>query len=80
MTITAVGEPVEPDPGRTWRQIDEERMSGRHETGWATSVDQNTPARTAGFSLDGWAGWTTDGRAWRRSTSPGGKWDSGSVD
>jgi photosystem II stability/assembly factor-like uncharacterized protein len=34
----------------------------------------------ASFSLDGLAGWTTDGRTWKRFTSLGRNWDFGSVD
>jgi photosystem II stability/assembly factor-like uncharacterized protein len=68
------------DKGRTWTRIDDNTIAGRDETGWATSVDQNAPARMASFSLDGTAGWTTDGRAWKRFTSLGRNWDFGSVD
>ena len=53
------------DQGVTWERIDEDHVSGRDETGWATSADQNTPTRMASFSLDGLAGWTTDGRQTR---------------
>lgn len=49
-------------------------------TGWATSADQNAPTRMASFSLDGTAGWTTDGRNWKRFTDLGRNWDYGSVD
>ena len=48
------------DQGKTWRRIDNNTISGRDETGWATSVDQNAPTRMASFSLDGSAGWTTE--------------------
>ena len=68
------------DQGKTWRRIDEDCVSGRDETGWATTVDQNRPTRMASFSLDGSAGWTTDGRTWRRFTGLGRNWDFGSVD
>ena len=68
------------DKGANWRQIDEKTISGRDETGWATSVDQNAPGRIASFSLDGTAGWTTDGMTWKRFTSLGRNWDFGSVD
>ena len=66
--------------GKTWQRIDHDTISGRDETGWATSVDQNAPARMASFSLDGTAGWTPDGRTWKRFTSLGRNWDFGSVD
>ena len=68
------------DQGRSWTRIDGETISGRDETGWATSVDQNAPGRMASFSLDGSAGWTTDGLHWKRFTTLGRNWDFGSVD
>lgn len=68
------------DRGRNWNRIDGEVVTGRDETGWATSVDQNAPGRMVSFSLDGDAGWTTDGVHWRRFTSLGRNWDFGSVD
>jgi len=68
------------DKGRNWQRIDDDTISGRDETGWATSVDQNSPGRIASFSLDGSAGWTTDGTNWKRFTSLGRNWDFGSVD
>jgi hypothetical protein len=68
------------DQGKTWQRIDDNTISGRDETGWATSMDQNAPNRMASFSLDGTAGWTTDGRTWKRFTSLGRNWDFGSVD
>jgi hypothetical protein len=68
------------DKGKTWQRIDENIISGRDETGWATSVDQNAPGRIASFSLDGTAGWTTNGLAWQQFKSLGRNWDFGSVD
>jgi photosystem II stability/assembly factor-like uncharacterized protein len=68
------------DQGANWRRIDGDTVSGRDETGWATSVDQNVPGRMASFSLDGTAGWTVDGRGWKAFTSLGRNWDFGSVD
>jgi len=68
------------DKGKNWQQIDDNTISGRDETGWATSADQNAPMRIASFSLDGLAGWTTDGLNWKRFTSLGRNWDFGSVD
>lgn len=68
------------DQGTNWQRIDDNTISGRDETGWATSVDQNEPGRMASFSLDGTAGWTTDGRRWQRFASLGRNWDFGSVD
>jgi photosystem II stability/assembly factor-like uncharacterized protein len=68
------------DAGKTWRRIDDNTVSGRDETGWATSADLNAPARMASYSLDGSAGWTTDGVKWKVFTSLGRNWDFGSVD
>jgi len=68
------------DQGKNWKQIDEKTVTGRDETGWATSVDQNAPARMASFSLDGSAGWTADGTKWNKFTTLGRNWDFGSVD
>src|SRR5437762_1970980 len=33
------------DQGRNWQRIDGDTTSGRDETGWATSADQNAPGR-----------------------------------
>jgi len=68
------------DQGKTWQRVDQDTLSGRDETGWASSVDQNAPQRIASFSLDDSAGWTTAGRNWKRFTSLGRNWDFGSVD
>ena len=68
------------DQGRNWRRVDGEAISGRDETGWTTSADQNAPARLASFSLDGSAGWTTGGTDWKSFASLGRNWDFGSVD
>lgn len=68
------------DQGKKWERIDGNTISGRDETGWATCADANSPDRIATFSLDGTAGWTTDGRQWQRFTSLGRNWDYGSVD
>ena len=68
------------DQGQTWQRADKDTLSGRDETGWATSADQNAPSRCASFSLDGFAGWTTDGQTWQRFTDLGRNWDYGSVD
>lgn len=68
------------DKGVTWKRVDQDVISGRDETGWATTVDQNAPNRMASFSLDGMAGWTMDGTNWNRFTSLGRNWDFGSVD
>jgi photosystem II stability/assembly factor-like uncharacterized protein len=68
------------DQGTNWRRIDDSTISGRDETGWATSADQNAPGRMASFSLDGTAGWTVDGLRWQKFTSLGRNWDFASVD
>jgi len=68
------------DQGKTWKRIDDNTVSGRDETGWATSVDQYAPARMCSFSLDGLAGWTPDGLKWKAFTTLGRNWDFGSVD
>ena len=68
------------DEGKNWKRVDEKTVTGRDETGWATSVDQNAPARMASFSLDGSAGWTADGTKWMSFKSLGRNWDFGSVD
>jgi len=68
------------DLGNQWQRIDGDTISGRDETGWATSVHQDSPGRMVSFSLDGTAGWTTDGVQWRRFASLGRNWDFGSVD
>lgn len=68
------------DLGRNWTRIDGDTISGRDETGWATSVDPENPSRMASFSLDGTAGWTPDGVRWRRFGNMGRNWDYGSVD
>ncbi len=68
------------DKGGHWKRLDENVISGRDETGWATTADQNAPDRMASFSLDGTAGWTTDGIHWKAFTTLGRNWDFGSVD
>ncbi len=68
------------DQAKNWRRIDGDTISGRDETGWATSADQNAPGRIASFSLDGTAGWTSDGSHWKRFKDLGRNWDYGSVD
>lgn len=75
------------DKGETWTRMDKEgggegagAVSGRGETGWAVQVDQNDPKRVAVFSLDGTAGYTLDGKTWKKFASLGRNWDFGSVD
>ncbi|MGK0186596.1 MAG: photosystem II stability/assembly factor-like uncharacterized protein [Verrucomicrobiales bacterium] len=82
VTVKVVGQGLwrSGDQGKTWKRVDQETVSGRDETGWATSVDQNAPGRIASFSLDGTAGWTADGKKWNKFTDLGRNWDYGSVD
>ncbi len=82
VTIKVVGHGLwrSSDHGKNWQRTDAETISGRDETGWTTSLDQNAPGRIASFSLDGLAGWTTDGTRWQSFTSLGRNWDYGSVD
>ena len=68
------------DQGKNWKQMDGKAVTGRDETGWATSVDQNAPGRMASFSLDGSAGWTADGTNWKSFKTLGRNWDFGSMD
>jgi len=68
------------DQGATWTRLDDSAISGRDETGYATNADANDPSRIASFSLDGTAGWTTDGKHWNRFADLGRNWDYGSVD
>ncbi len=82
VTVKVVGHGLwrSSDQGANWFRLDQEAISGRDETGWATSADQNAPARLASFSLDGTAGWTSDGKEWKKFTDLGRNWDYGSVD
>lgn len=68
------------DQCESWQRVDGGMISGRDETGWATSADAHAPNRIASFSLDGGAGWTSDGVHWKKFTSLGRNWDYGSVD
>lgn len=82
VTIKAVGLGMwrSSNQGTNWHRIDDDTVAGRDETGWTTSVDQAAPTRMASFSLDGSAGWTTDGIHWKNFTSLGRNWDFGSID
>lgn len=82
LTIKVVGQGLwrSSDHGKNWARVDGEMISGRDETGWATNADANAPGRLASFSLDGHAGWTTDGMTWKRFATLGRNWDYGSVD
>jgi photosystem II stability/assembly factor-like uncharacterized protein len=80
MKIVGLGLWRSSDKGQSWTRIDDNTISGRDETGWATSLDQNAPNRLASFSLDGSAGWTIDGVHWRPFTTLGRNWDYGSID
>lgn len=82
VTVKVVGQGLwrSRDQGTNWDRIDSGTISGRDETGWATTVDPDSPGRMASFSLDGKAGWTRDGREWKRFADLGRNWDYGSVD
>jgi hypothetical protein len=82
VTVKVVGQGLwrSRDHGANWDRIDSGTISGRDETGWATAVDPESPGRMASFSLDGKAGWTRDGREWKRFADLGRNWDYGSVD
>jgi hypothetical protein len=66
--------------GSSWTRIDNNTVSGRCETGVATTCDQSNPVRIAVFSLDGTPGYTADGTTWHQMTGMGRNWDFGSVD
>lgn len=68
------------DRGANWRRIDGGVISGRDETGWATTTDSDAPGRMASFSLDGNAGWTVNGTRWNAFANLGRNWDFGSID
>ncbi|MFT4548280.1 MAG: photosystem II stability/assembly factor-like uncharacterized protein [Verrucomicrobiales bacterium] len=82
VTVKVVGHGLwrSSDQGKNWIRLDKKIISGRDETGWATIADQNAPQRIATFSLDGTAGWTSDGKEWKKFTDHGRNWDYGSVD
>lgn len=82
VTIKVVGSGLwrSTDQGTNWARVDSETISGRDETGWATTADAGQPGRIASFSLDGSAGWTADGVHWRKFADLGRNWDFGSVD
>jgi hypothetical protein len=68
------------DRGQSWARLDGGAIGGRGESGWAVQVDQDNPKRVAVFSLDGNAGYTTDGTNWIKFKGMGRNWDFGSVD
>jgi hypothetical protein len=73
------------DEGSSWGRIDNNVIDmggGRCENGWGVQVDQDNPTRIAVFTLDGSAGYTTDGTRWKQwAHAPWGRnWDYGSVD
>jgi hypothetical protein len=68
------------DKGQTWTDWSKGVVSGRGESGQAVQIDQDNPTRMAVFSLDGDAGYTTDGTAWKKMAGMGRNWDFGSVD
>jgi photosystem II stability/assembly factor-like uncharacterized protein len=67
--------------GSSWVRIDGNKVSGRNESAFAWDMDQANPTRMANFSLDGNAGYTADGTAWKTFAQPWYRnWDFGSVD
>lgn len=68
------------DQGAAWSKVEGNPITGRDETGWTTNMDAGDPRRMASFSLDGVAGWTTDGKTWRKFAEMGRNWDYGSID
>ena len=67
------------DQGATYVRIDGGKIGGRCENAWAIQCDQNDPKRMAVFSLDGNAGYTTDGTNWETWTTRDRGWDLGAV-
>jgi hypothetical protein len=66
--------------GADWERIDGDVVGGLIVIGPGFDVDQNDPKRVAAWSLDGDAGWTTDGDTWKKMKSVGRNWDFGSTD
>ncbi|HET7538823.1 MAG TPA: hypothetical protein VFK05_03100 [Polyangiaceae bacterium] len=71
--------------GGSWARIDDgviDKNGGRCETGWGLQYDPDDPTRLASFTLDGTAGYTADGMAWKgwAESGWGRNWDFGAVD
>ncbi len=82
VTLKVVGQGLwrSADGTTGWTRVDDGKIGGRDETGWATTQDQQQPGRIASFSLDGAAGWSVGGKTWKNFTTLGRNWDFGSVD
>jgi hypothetical protein len=68
------------DQGATYTQVDNGTVGGIAVIGPGFDVDQDNPKRLAVWSLDGTAGWTSDGSTWREMTGIGRNWDFGATD
>jgi hypothetical protein len=66
--------------GADWVRVDGGAVSGLIVLGPGFDVDQNDPKRVAAWSLDGDAGWTSDGVTWKKMKSVGRNWDFGATD
>jgi hypothetical protein len=66
--------------GADWERVDAGTVGGLIVLGPGFDVDQNDPKRVAAWSLDGDAGWTSDGVTWKKMKSVGRNWDFGSTD
>jgi hypothetical protein len=65
------------DQGRTFERIDDGKIKGRCETGWAINVDPNNGKRIACFEMGGMGGVTLDGgKTWTQFQF----YDYGAVD
>ena len=72
INITRFGLWKTSDQGATFERIDQEKISGAcHHSAWGMQCDPENPKRMAVFSLDGKAGYTTDGVNWETWTDQG---------
>jgi hypothetical protein len=68
------------DQGATYTRVDDGTVSGIAVIGPGFDVDQDNPTRAAVWSLDGDAGWTSDGSTWTKMAPMGRNWDFGGTD
>jgi hypothetical protein len=66
--------------GADWERVDGDVVGGLIVLGPGFDADQNDPKRVAAWSLDGDAGWTSDGDTWKKMKSIARNWDFGSID
>ena len=64
----------------SWTRVDGNTVGGLVVTGPGFDVDQDAPTRVAAWSLDGSAGWTSDGATWQKMAGLGRNWDFGATD